>query len=67
METKDKNLKNFQFILEVQTTYIVPETEIVLGDVVKSVLGHTPNGIILKGNLQQLLKNLENLPSYKNF
>ena len=58
LETKDKKLKDFQLILGVQTAYCIPETEIVIGGDVKSVLGHTPNGIILKGNAQHLLKNV---------
>ena len=56
----------FQFILWVYTAYCNPEIEIVIGDNVKFVLGHTPNGIISKANAQQLLENVENKPSYKN-
>ena len=58
---KDK-IDNIEFILGVKSAFCLPESEIVFGKEGKSVYSSTPAGILLKGDIDQLIGDLPFLP-----
>ena len=56
-------IDNVDLILGTESTYCMPDHDIVFGAEGKSVYSETPHGIILKGDIGTLLKDLHFLPS----
>ncbi|XP_066947446.1 uncharacterized protein [Macrobrachium rosenbergii] len=69
----DESLKNCQdeisdieFILGCKSSYCIPDSEVLFGERKMSLYSQTPLGIILKGDINQLLHDLEDLPVNSN-
>ena len=54
----ENEINNLQFILGTKGAYCLPESDVVIGQDVKSVYSNTPSGILLRGDAAQLLSNI---------
>ena len=57
-------IEDLDFVLGSDSAYCLPETDIVFGRESKSVYSTTPNGVLLKGNISQLIRDLDQLSPY---
>ena len=55
------NITNIDFILGVNSAYVLPETDKLLSENSKCIYSETSAGVILKGDINELLNNLNNL------
>lgn len=59
-------ISEIKFILGTTSAHCVPESSVVFGEAQKSMYSDTPLGVMLIGNIDRILTNLNKLPSTPN-
>ena len=63
---KCKIIDKIDLILGTKSAFCIPENEIVFGKYKSSLFSITPLGVLLKGNVDQLISDQDYLPFYND-
>ena len=66
LDDRSNEISNINFILGTKSSYVVPDHEILFGCTKQSLYSDTPIGVMLKGDINSLLRDLESLPNLVN-